>query len=70
MRRDYPRIYTELIVNRNKAWLPKIEAMLASEPKEFILVGAAHLAGKDGILAALRKKGCTIEPVKAPAPSP
>ncbi|MFT3829998.1 MAG: TraB/GumN family protein [Opitutaceae bacterium] len=67
MRRDYPRIYATLIANRNKAWLPKLEAMLASEPKEFVLVGAAHLAGGDGLIALLRKKGCTIEAVPAPA---
>lgn len=66
MRRDYPRIYATLISNRNKAWLPKLETMLASEPKEFVLVGAAHLAGNDGLIALLRKKGCTIEQVPAP----
>ncbi len=66
MRTKYPGIYTALIVRRNKAWLPKIEAMLATEPKELILVGVAHLAGKDSVLEALRKKGCTIEPVTAP----
>ena len=68
MRTKFPSIYTSLIVRRNQAWLPKIEAMLASEPKEFILVGAAHLAGKDGLLEALKKKGCTIEQVRATAP--
>ena len=66
MRAKFPGIYATLIVRRNKAWLPKIEAMLASEPREFVLVGAAHLAGKDGLLEALKKKGCTIEQVKAP----
>jgi len=66
MRTKFPSVYSSLIVRRNKAWLPKIEAMLATEPKEFILVGAAHLAGKDGLIEALRKKGCSVEPVKAP----
>ncbi len=69
MRRKYPGIYSALIVRRNKAWIPKIEAMLATEPKELILVGVAHLAGKDSVLEALKKKGCTIEQVKAP-PAP
>lgn len=67
MRTKYPGIYIALIVRRNKAWLPKIEAMLATEPKELILVGVAHLAGKDSVLEALKKKGCTVEPVIVPA---
>ncbi len=65
MRTKFPRVYTALILRRNQAWQPKIEAMLATEPKELILVGVAHLAGKDGILEALKRKGCTIEQVKA-----
>jgi uncharacterized protein YbaP (TraB family) len=66
MRTKFPSIYASLIVRRNKAWLPEIEAMLATEPREFILVGAAHLAGKDGLIEALKKKGCTVEQIKAP----
>ena len=66
MRTKFPSVYSALIVRRNKAWLPKIEALLATEPREFVLVGAAHLAGKDGLIEALKKKGCTVEQVKAP----
>ena len=64
LRTQFPGIYTALIVRRNKAWQPKIEAMLATEPKELILVGVAHLAGKDGLLEGLKKAGCTVEQVQ------
>ncbi len=67
LRKEFPKVYEELLVQRNKAWMPEIEAMLGSEPTEFVLVGVAHLAGTDGLLHALREAGCSIEQVKAPA---
>lgn len=67
MRKTYPKIFEELFTKRNRAWLPKIEALLASEPTEFVLVGVGHLAGDDGIIHTLKQHGCTVEQVsKAP----
>ena len=54
-----PRVYETLIVNRNRAWLPKIEACLDSGSC-FVVVGAAHLVGADGLLASLEKRGYTV----------
>jgi uncharacterized protein len=51
-----------LLVNRNKNWIPKIEAISKKQPTLFA-VGAAHLAGEDGVILLLRKKGYTVEPV-------
>ena len=65
VRRQFPKVHEELLVNRNQAWLPKIETMLASPAKEFVLVGVAHLAGDDGLIHALTQAGCTIEQVVA-----
>jgi uncharacterized protein YbaP (TraB family) len=56
-----PLLYRRLVVERNRTWLPKIEALLARPQPSFVVVGAAHLIGQDGILAALRAKGYTIE---------
>jgi uncharacterized protein YbaP (TraB family) len=56
-----PLLYRRLVVERNRTWLPKIEALLARPRPSFVVVGAAHLIGQDGILAALRAKGYTIE---------
>lgn len=58
---DYPAIYQDLLVTRNNNWLPKIVAMLNDQPTEFILVGALHLAGSDGVLAKLKAKGYKIQ---------
>lgn len=52
-----------LLANRNKNWIPKIEA-IAKEKPTFFGVGAAHLSGEDGVIMLLRKKGYKVEAVK------
>jgi len=56
-----PKLYKQLITDRNSNWLPKIEAFGKTPEKEFILVGAGHLVGPDGLIATLKKKGYTVE---------
>lgn len=58
---EYPALYQDLLVNRNKAWLPDIAAMLTTPERELILVGALHLAGREGVLDQLRRRGYTVE---------
>jgi len=52
-----------LLVNRNKNWIPVIEKVIKSTPT-FFGVGAAHLAGDDGVIKLLRKQGYKVEAVK------
>ncbi len=52
-----------LLSNRNNNWIPKIET-IAKEKPTFFGVGAAHLAGEDGVIMLLRKKGYKVEAVK------
>jgi uncharacterized protein YbaP (TraB family) len=54
-----PAIYRTLIVERNHNWLPALDACLVGRTC-FVVVGAAHLVGPDGLLALLRQKGYTI----------
>ncbi|MBN4079111.1 TraB/GumN family protein [Beggiatoa alba] len=61
MRRNFPGIYQQLLVNRNHNWLPRIETMLSDPGIELILVGALHLVGDDGVLQLLRERGYRIE---------
>ena len=56
-----PKLYKQLITDRNSNWLPKIEAFGKTPEKEFILVGVGHLVGPDGLIATLKKKGYTVE---------
>ena len=57
---EFPDIYQALIVDRNNAWLPKIEAMVKTSEVEFVLVGALHLAGDDGLLSQLVDRGYRV----------
>lgn len=61
MQAEFPAIYKTLLVDRNQAWLPQIEAMLQSTETELVLVGALHLVGEDGLLAELARKGYTVQ---------
>jgi len=56
-----PELYKKLLTDRNRNWLPMIDAFGRTPQREFVLVGVAHLAGPDGIIEALRKKGYLIE---------
>ena len=54
-------MYQRLLVERNRNWLPKIEALFARHGPAFVVVGAAHLVGPDGLLAMLRGQGLHVE---------
>ena len=56
-----PQMYQRLLVDRNKAWLPKIEALFARTGRALVVVGAAHLVGPDGLVAMLKAKGYKVE---------
>ncbi len=60
MAEDDPALFNTMIVDRNKNWLPKIEKMFVDSDREFVLVGVAHLVGKDSVLELLTKKGYQI----------
>jgi uncharacterized protein YbaP (TraB family) len=59
--KDTPRIHERLEVARNKNWLPALETCLDAPHPCFVVVGAAHLVGPDGLVTMLRKKGLTVE---------
>ena len=56
-----PLMYQRLLVERNRNWLPKLDALFARRGHAFVVVGAAHLIGPDGLLAMLKAKGYSIE---------
>jgi uncharacterized protein len=55
------QMYQRLLVDRNRNWMPKIEALFTRPGHSFIVVGAAHLVGPDGLLQMLKAKGYTVE---------
>ncbi|MDF2177114.1 TraB/GumN family protein [Aliiglaciecola sp. CAU 1673] len=62
MKSQYPAVYERLIMQRNHLWVPQIESMLQEPSTELVLVGALHLVGEDGLLAALKSRGYSVTP--------
>jgi uncharacterized protein len=59
----YPELvpmYKKLNDDRNVTMTQKIEGYLNSNKTHFVVVGAAHLAGPNGIVNILRNKGYTV----------
>ena len=61
MQRDFPTMYQILLVRRNNAWMKSIATFIESPDVEFMLVGALHMAGKDGLIAQLKSAGYKVE---------
>lgn len=64
MKEKYPDVYQQLLYQRNLNWLPQLQALTDSKEVEYVLVGAAHIAGKDGLKALLKEKGYTVQRLK------
>ncbi len=65
MRTAFPEIYKTLLSDRNAAWIELFKTYLDDKPVEFVLFGAMHLYGNDGVLELLKAEGCTIEQLDA-----
>jgi len=61
--KTFPKYYHGILVRRNHNWIPKIEKFLKDTKNYFVIVGVAHLAGEDGLLALLKEKGYELERV-------
>jgi uncharacterized protein YbaP (TraB family) len=61
MERDLPSFAARLVVERNRNWIPKIEHYIRDRRTCFVVAGAAHMGGPDGVLALLRARGYRIE---------
>ena len=53
----YPQLYQVLIVQRNRAFAHKIEALLKGDGVVFVAVGQGHLVGPDSVQADLAADG-------------
>jgi uncharacterized protein YbaP (TraB family) len=60
MREDYPALHEALAASRNRAWVPRIETMMAARTNAFVVVGAGHLVGEDGVVELLRNAAFTV----------
>jgi len=59
-KKQFPMMHKQLLVDRNQSWLAHLKSYLTTTEVEMVLVGSAHLAGKDGLLKTLKNMGYTI----------
>ena len=57
--KEAPAFHKSLLVDRNRRWMPGLESCI-SAGSCFVVVGAAHMVGSDGLIAMLRQKGYKI----------
>jgi uncharacterized protein YbaP (TraB family) len=63
---DFAKFQRLMIDDRNEAWMPRLVKYL-DEGDAFVNVGAAHIAGKNGLVSLLKARGYRVEPVRLPA---
>ncbi|SET20701.1 TraB/GumN family protein [Thalassotalea agarivorans] len=61
MKTEYPAVYNALLKTRNNNWIAPLQALSNNGDTEFVLVGAMHIPGEDGLLTLLKAKGYTLE---------
>jgi uncharacterized protein YbaP (TraB family) len=63
MQAEFPALYQRMNVDRNRAWLPELRAMLDGSDGDdtLVIVGAMHLLGEDGVVEGLREAGFRVE---------
>jgi len=54
-------VYNKLLFKRNKGMVSKINKFLNGRGVYFVVVGAGHLIGEEGIIKILENKGYTVE---------
>jgi len=59
--RAYPELKSKILDERNRRWVPQIEQFLKQDGDVLVVVGAAHLVGKQGVIELLKARGYELE---------
>jgi uncharacterized protein YbaP (TraB family) len=59
--KEYPELHEKMILDRNRRWISQIEKIIAQGGGAMVVVGAAHLVGKDGVIEMLKARGYRLE---------
>jgi uncharacterized protein YbaP (TraB family) len=58
--KDSPEIFKRMVTDRNENWVPPILKLIKGKQDAIVIVGAAHLVGKQGVVDLLEKKGFKV----------
>jgi uncharacterized protein YbaP (TraB family) len=58
-----PRLFKNLIVQRNRRWIPKLLAMIHDRVPTFVVVGVLHFPGEFGLPALFGHHGLQLSPL-------
>lgn len=57
---EFPELYRPLTVDRNRAWLDRIEGLLDDRDDYLVVVGALHLVGRHSVVDLLGQRGYEV----------
>ena len=57
---EFPQMREQLLLQRNRNWIPRIEALMSRPENTLVVVGAGHLVGEDSVVEMLREQGHTV----------
>jgi len=59
-----PLTYRNVVVDRNRKWLPRLEGYLSKPQQTMVVVGNAHLVGQGNLIDMLRRRGHTVSRIQ------
>lgn len=57
---EFPDLYRALTVDRNRAWVGRLDDLLDDRDDYLVVVGALHLVGKDSVVDLLEQRGYEV----------
>ena len=61
MRKEFPKLYEKLLTDRNRNWIPRLEALINSGKRTLVIVGVGHLVGEESVISLLKSRGYKIK---------
>lgn len=66
MKSAQPQLYAKHVVERNRRWLPRFDAMQKKAKPSLVIVGLFHMVGPDSLVEQLKKDGWSVRRTTEP----